>query len=60
MTARTDEYRAMIERALASCFAPTGDGADGLREAMRYSLLAGGKRVRPTLCLEFCRVSAAT
>ena len=46
----------MIERALASCFAPTGDGADGLREAMRYSLLAGGKRVRPTLCLEFCRV----
>ncbi len=27
-----------------------------LFEAMRYSLLAGGKRVRPVLTLEFCRV----
>ena len=24
----------------------------GLEEAMRYSMLAGGKRVRPTLCME--------
>ena len=24
---------------------------------MRYSLLAGGKRIRPTLVLEFCRIS---
>jgi geranylgeranyl diphosphate synthase type II len=28
---------------------------DRLTEAMRYSLLAGGKRLRPTLVLEFCR-----
>ena len=28
----------------------------GLAEAMRYSLLAGGKRLRPILALEFCRV----
>ncbi|MBR3060191.1 MAG: polyprenyl synthetase family protein [Oscillospiraceae bacterium] len=28
----------------------------GLGEAMRYSLLAGGKRLRPVLALEFCRV----
>ncbi len=27
-----------------------------LDEAMRYSLLAGGKRLRPLLTLEFCRV----
>lgn len=27
------------------------DGVQGLIEAMRYSLLAGGKRVRPVLCL---------
>lgn len=27
-----------------------------LLEAMRYSLLAGGKRIRPILALEFCRV----
>ena len=46
----------MIESTLEA-FAPAeGDGADGLREAMRYSLLSGGKRIRPVLCLEFCRV----
>ena len=28
---------------------------DRLTEAMRYSLLAGGKRLRPILTLEFCR-----
>ena len=28
----------------------------GLDEAVRYSLLAGGKRVRPALTLEFCRL----
>lgn len=27
-----------------------------LYEAMRYSLLAGGKRIRPVLVLEFCRI----
>ena len=27
-----------------------------LFEAMRYSLLAGGKRIRPILVLEFCRI----
>ncbi len=28
----------------------------GIREAQRYSLLAGGKRIRPILCLAFCRL----
>jgi len=46
----------MVESALSRRFAPAQDGADGLREAMRYSLLAGGKRLRPVLCLEFARV----
>ena len=27
-----------------------------LFDAMRYSLLAGGKRIRPILVLEFCRI----
>lgn len=30
--------------------------AKTLNEAMRYSLSAGGKRIRPVLVLEFCRV----
>ncbi len=36
---------------------PNGGRTDAvLDEAMRYSLLAGGKRVRPALTLEFCRL----
>src|SRR3712207_9147723 len=31
----------------------------GLEEAMRYSMLAGGKRVRPTLCMEVTWVFGA-
>jgi len=55
---RASEYKEMIEQALAACF-DTGDeySAHGLAEAMRYSLLAGGKRVRPILVLEFCRMA---
>lgn len=26
----------------------------GLQEAMRYSLMAGGKRIRPILTMQFC------
>lgn len=51
MTAWIDERRAEIDRALATmlplppaCPPPVGD-------AMRYSLTAGGKRLRPILCL---------
>ncbi len=53
---RYEYYRAMVEYWLRGRFTDAGDGADGLREAMRYSLLAGGKRVRPILCLEFARL----
>ena len=56
MNERYERYKAWIEDWLTARFAPAGDGADGLREAMRYSLLTGGKRVRPVLALEFCRV----
>ena len=47
-----EHYRLMVDEYLASCFPEGGE----LREAMRYSLLAGGKRIRPILTLEFCRV----
>ena len=48
-----DRYRAAVEEALQSLFLrnkPYGR----LQEAMRYSLLAGGKRVRPVMTLAFC------
>lgn len=55
------DYKLKIEKALDKCFLPKA-GAEsyplkGLAEAMRYSLLAGGKRIRPMLTLEFCRIS---
>ncbi len=57
MTAQ--EYKERIDRALAEYFAPRGEQVPtaGLAEAMRYSLLAGGKRIRPMLVLEFCRIA---
>ena len=51
------EYEAalsLVERELADSFrtdCPQGE----LLDAMRYSLLAGGKRVRPVLTLKFCQ-----
>ena len=53
-----EEYRIKIDDALAGYFT-VRDGAlnAGLAEAMRYSLLAGGKRIRPLLVLEFCRIA---
>ena len=50
-----EEYRLKIDEALARYF-KVREGA-GLAEAMRYSLLAGGKRIRPLLVLEFCRIA---
>ena len=41
---------ARLETYLARCLDTPGAPA-GLREAMEYSLLAGGKRIRPALCL---------
>jgi len=51
-----EEYRLAIEDYLNSCFMQDSLPQKQLFEAMRYSLLAGGKRIRPVLVLEFCRV----
>ena len=54
MTAQ--EYKKKIDAALAESFLAAKELPHaGLAESMRYSLLAGGKRIRPTLVLEFCR-----
>jgi geranylgeranyl diphosphate synthase type II len=46
--------QAAVERALAQTL--TGDDPQQIYEAMRYSLLAGGKRLRPILCLASCEL----
>lgn len=47
--------RLQVEAALDAALAP--ERPESLREAMRYSLLAGGKRLRPILCLAACELA---
>jgi geranylgeranyl diphosphate synthase, type II len=44
-----DELRGLADEALSSL--PFAAELAGLEEALRYSLLGGGKRIRPVLCL---------
>ena len=51
------QYLSAIETYLAeSCFADMSQPQKILFEAMRYSLLAGGKRLRPVFVFDFCRI----
>ncbi len=47
--AQLEIWRERMERALASCLPPANEVPARLHEAMRYSVLGGGKRVRPAL-----------
>ena len=53
---RLDKYCEEIERHLMSFTAERPHLREVLQEAMEYSLMAGGKRLRPVLLLEFCRM----
>ena len=53
---RYETYRTAVESYLETLFAGRPDWRD-LYESMRYSLLAGGKRIRPVLALEFARLA---
>lgn len=46
---RIGEYRQRIEGVLDRCLSATDAPTERLREAMRYSVLGGGKRLRPSL-----------
>lgn len=50
LNAYLSEHNKRINRALVSLL-ETADKADRILEAMTYSLMAGGKRIRPVLCL---------
>ena len=49
-------YQQAIETYLDSIFTPGDKPYGRLQESIRYSLLAGGKRIRPVLTLEFARL----
>jgi geranylgeranyl diphosphate synthase type II len=54
-----DDLRGMVDAALEQLRFADGASTAGLEEAMRYSLLAGGKRVRPVLALATARALGA-
>ncbi len=57
---RSREYREYIEAYLKDFYAQFHDEPQKpLYEAMEYSLLAGGKRLRPIFAFEFCRMCGA-
>ncbi len=51
-TERLQQHLKLVERRLAD-FLPTDDG---IGEIMRYACEGGGKRIRPVLLLEWCRL----
>ena len=57
---RTKEYREYTEKFLTDYYARfAGEPQKTLYESMQYSLLAGGKRLRPIFAYEFCRMCGA-
>ena len=56
-SARMAADKEKVEAYLASCLEDAADARyHKLVESMRYSLTAGGKRLRPILTMEFCRM----
>ncbi len=53
---RIELYKSMIEEYLAGYFGTKPRAYQKLVDSMEYSLMAGGKRLRPALVLEFCRI----
>src|SRR5215203_6127943 len=54
-----EDLRALVDSALEQLVFSAAPATAGLEEAMRYSLLAGGKRVRPVLALATARALGA-
>ena len=56
MSNLTEQYCNQIETALKYYLPKTGGLQERLIQSMTYSLLDGGKRIRPILVLEFNRL----
>ncbi|HYZ70515.1 MAG TPA: hypothetical protein VE528_02550, partial [Thermoleophilaceae bacterium] len=54
-----EDLRELIDSYLDGLRFSDSPSTEGLEDAMRYSLLAGGKRVRPVLCLATARSTGA-
>ncbi len=54
LSQRLEEWRVLVEQYLERYLPTETDEPTEIHRAMRYSVLAGGKRVRPALLLEAC------
>lgn len=59
LLATLESERALVDRELDSILPPEDDYPASIHRAMRYSVFAGGKRLRPILCLEAGRLFGA-
>jgi geranylgeranyl diphosphate synthase type II len=53
-----EQSRALVDAELERILPPAEEYPPSIHKAMRYSVFAGGKRLRPTLCLEAGRLFA--
>lgn len=51
-----NQYGELIDEQLEKMLKPTGTAYDEVTRAMHYAVMNGGKRIRPILTLEFCRI----
>jgi geranylgeranyl diphosphate synthase type II len=54
-----EEDRLAVDACLERLLPPETTQPSSIHQAMRYSVLAGGKRIRPILCLETARIFTA-
>ena len=57
MLLEMENCRDIVDERLHEMFAEAGSAYATLVESMRYSLLAGGKRVRAVICMKFCEAA---
>jgi len=55
-----DEQRVLVDQELDRLLPPEDTFPQSIHQAMRYSVFAGGKRLRPILCVEAGRLLGAT
>ncbi len=61
LTERLDYYRKLTEAALEKALSsPNERYYPSIFKAVRYSAMSGGKRLRPALIMEFCRMCGGT
>src|SRR5436853_4983088 len=55
-----ESCRAIVDKALERLLPPESKPPESIHRALRHSMFAGGKRLRPILCLEAARMVTGT